>query len=150
MLDNTLPIALVRHIEHLLNSAEAGLTDADAIRLCDLAESLCGDSIVSARWREDHNAVGVMVKHTPESNPPIENDRFIDILFFAAVCLMCLAGGRVSIEAVRPSRGGKLYYYLRYEHPYDKSEDMRNCHFLLDRTVVRTRSEGCTPVSTTA
>ncbi len=123
MLDKPQSIELVRHIQRMLHAAKTGHIDHDAaIHLCDFAP-LAGESITRARWREDENAIGVMVKHEPLSNPPVENDRLIDPLFFAAVLLMCLAGGNIIVESTRAN--GKLYYYLRYEHPHDKSEDKR-------------------------
>lgn len=123
MLDKPQSIELIRHIQSMLHAAKTGLIpDALAIRLCEFAP-LAGDSIARAQWREAQNAIGVMVKHAPLSNPRVENDRFIDVLFFAAVLLMCLVGGNIIVESTRAN--GKLYYYLRYEHPHDKSEDKR-------------------------
>jgi len=113
-------VEFIRHIQRLLSSAKADrITDADAIRLCEFAVLLCGDSFTSARWCIDEKMVAFKVRH----HAPLVKDRTCDLLEFAGTLLLCLAGGR--LVNVTTSSGGKVYAYLRYEHPSDKTEDQR-------------------------
>jgi hypothetical protein len=120
MLDRIQPVEFIRHIQHLLNSAKADrFAAADAIRLCEFAVPLCGDSLTSARWCADEKMVAFKVNH----HPPLRQDRTCDLLEFTGTLLLCLGGGRL-VNVTTPS-GGKVYAYLRYEHPSDKTEDKR-------------------------
>lgn len=131
MLDRPQAIELVRHVHHILQAARDGrLTDTDVQRLCTFWP-LASGSFLSAEHLPGEQAVAMMMNHNPQSNPPAENPRIVDTLFFAAILLMCLTGGRLSIESTRSN--GKLYYYLRYEHPTELSEDMR---IRLNRVVI--------------
>lgn len=59
----------------------------------------CGDDPLRLSSARRSERSWVMVRHEPASNPPMENERFVDALF-AALLLMCLAGGRVNVEPV--------------------------------------------------
>lgn len=123
MLDKPQAIELIRHVQHIVQAAKAGrIAPAAVARLCDFWP-LASDSFRSASPINGREKVGMVMNHNPQSNPPAERPRIVDAVFFAAVLLMCLPGGRISIESTRSN--GKLYYYLRYEHPTDLSEDMR-------------------------
>lgn len=123
MLDRPKAIELVRHVQRIVQVAKTDrLTHADIQRLCTFWPLASGSFLDAAPYR-DEEAVAVLMNHNPQSNPPAENPRIVDALFFAAILLMCLTGGRLSIESTRSN--GKLYYYLRYEHPTALSEDMR-------------------------
>lgn len=98
--------------------ATGSLSDGDAWRLCEVVSAVFGEMLLEPRVYSA-NVIGFRPLH----NPPLRADRTMNTLDFAALSLMCVAGARV-VEDTTTS-GGKVYSYLRYEHPNDFSDDMR-------------------------
>jgi hypothetical protein len=112
-------IELVRHILHLLHSARAGrLSEHDSRTLCEIVSTLGGHTIIEPR-----PITADEVAFRPLHNPPLRGDRCLNTLDFAALSLMSVAGARIVADTTTSE--GKLYSYLRYEHPTDISDDMR-------------------------
>ena len=110
MLDRTQPVEFVRHVQHMLNAAQARqITDTDAVRLCEFAVPLCEDSFTNARWRADEKVVAFKVNH----HPALRSDRTINLMDFACVLLMCLAGGRLVNVPAYFAKMGRRFRQLK-------------------------------------
>jgi len=92
-----------------------------ATRLCAMVDPR--RSFIRAEPRSDGRVIAAWISHKPKKHPPVENPRLFDLLYFAAMLLMELAGGRFRFDS--DLIGGKLYFWLRYEAPGDKRTGRR-------------------------
>lgn len=112
-------IELVRLSQAFTHRVTTGsLSDDDTRRLCELVSAIFGEMLLEPRVYSA-NVIGFRPLH----NPPLRTDRTMNTLDFAALSLMCVAGARVVEDTT--TTDGKLYSYLRYEHPNNLSDDMR-------------------------